>query len=56
MNDYGKIWKLSKLAIFKKMGKNTFSITFANEADKLRVEAGKPWLFDSNLFVLKELD
>lgn len=31
-------------------------MTFANEVDKLRVEDDKPWLFDSNLFILKDLD
>lgn len=42
----GKIWKISKLGLFKIVGHNTYMIMFANEADKLRVMDGRPWLFD----------
>lgn len=47
----GKIWKISKPAIFRDLGSNLFSITFESETDKLKVSDGRPWLFDNNLFV-----
>lgn len=52
----GKIWCLSKPAIFKKVGKNIFAITFTTKADKLQVVKGKPWLFNNNLLALQDLD
>lgn len=33
----GKIWKKSKLMVFKAVGKNIFTVTFETESDKLRV-------------------
>lgn len=51
-----KIWRLSAMAVFKEVGHNVFTISFANTADKTRVETGRPWLFDNNLFVLLEFD
>lgn len=38
------------------MRANTFVISFANPGDCTKVMAGRPWLFDTNLFVLKNLD
>lgn len=52
----GKIWRLSKLAVFIEVGKNMFIVTFATGIDKQRVVVGKLWLFDSNLFALQDLD
>lgn len=42
----GSIWKISKVANFKAVGNNMFMITFSIEADKERVMARRPWLFD----------
>lgn len=52
----GKIWKISKLAIFTEVGKNIFIITSATEADKQSEMDGRPWLFDYNLLALKILN
>lgn len=52
----GKIWRISKQAAFTEVEKNMFMVTFATETDKYKVMSGKPWLFDSNLFALKDLD
>ncbi|XP_040996001.1 uncharacterized protein LOC121242168 [Juglans microcarpa x Juglans regia] len=38
------------------MGRNTLIITFANHADKNRVESGRPWLFDGPMFVMNAFD
>lgn len=38
----GKIWHLSKLAIFKDAGNNVLIIMFSIVTDKLRVLNGKP--------------
>lgn len=50
-----KIWRHSKKVSFTEAGRNTFIVTFGTKANKNRVMAGKPWLFDSYLFALKEL-
>lgn len=52
----GKIWRLSKPDSLKEVGRNTFIVTSATDADKQRVVEGKLWLFDNNLFVPKNLD
>lgn len=41
-NTMGKIWKISKPAIFRDLGSNLFSITFETKTDKLRVSDGRP--------------
>ncbi|XP_042983175.1 uncharacterized protein LOC122312593 [Carya illinoinensis] len=51
-----KVWWISKRADFHECGSNTFIVTFATIADKLKVLSGKPWLFDNNLFALKLFD
>ncbi|XP_035543563.1 uncharacterized protein LOC118347656 [Juglans regia] len=51
-----KVWRLSKPAIFTKMGKNIFIITFATHADKNRVMSGRPRFFDGQMFVMKAFD
>lgn len=52
----GKIWKISKLAFFRDVGKNLYTITFDIEVDKQHVMDGRPWLFNNKLLVLKQLD
>lgn len=52
----GKIWRISKSTTFIEVGTNMFIIMFATETDKFRVTRGKLWLFDGNLFSLKDLD
>lgn len=52
----GKIWRLSSKAIFKEVRPNVFTILFVTFVDKSRVENGRPWLFDNNIFVLLEFD
>lgn len=34
---------------------NIFTVSFANHADKKRVEEGRPWLFD-NFFAIEPFD
>lgn len=51
-----KIWRLSSKVVFKEVGPNVFTISFATAADKSRVEKGRPWLFDKNIFFLLEFD
>lgn len=51
-----KFWRISKQATFTKVGENMFIDTFATKTDKQRAVSGKPWMFDGNLFTLKDLD
>ncbi|XP_042964509.1 uncharacterized protein LOC122298706 [Carya illinoinensis] len=51
-----KIWRISRRAKFLEVCPNTFVITFANLADKIRVWEGRPWLFDNHLLVMKLYD
>lgn len=55
-NTMGKIWRISKPAVFHEVGKNLFTVTFEKESDKLRVMDERPWLFDNHIFILKQLD
>ncbi|XP_042958199.1 uncharacterized protein LOC122293796 [Carya illinoinensis] len=55
-NTMAKVWRLSKPAIFTEVGRNIFVITFATHADKNRLESGRPWLFDGNIFVMNVFD
>lgn len=48
-----KIWRLSAKALFREVGPNVFHFLFAMHADKQRVEDGRPWFFDNNLFVIE---
>ncbi|XP_038715009.1 uncharacterized protein LOC120008699 [Tripterygium wilfordii] len=52
----GSVWKISGNPSFMDLGQNIFIITFNNIRDKQRILAGRPWSFDRNLFVLKEID
>ncbi|KAF5736652.1 hypothetical protein HS088_TW14G00799 [Tripterygium wilfordii] len=52
----GSIWKISSVPCFMELGQNMFIITFGNIRDKKRILAGRPWSFDRNLLVLKEID
>lgn len=52
----GKIWRISKPAVFAEVWTNMFIITFAIETNKCKVMQGKLWLSDGNLFALKDLD
>lgn len=52
----GKIWRLSSKVVFKEVGANVFIVSFVNLVDKNRVEQGRPWLFDNNIFVLEQFD
>lgn len=52
----GKVWRISKPAIFTEVGRNTQIITFATEGDKQRVMEGHPWLFDNHMIILKHLE
>lgn len=51
-----KIWRLSKLATFREVRPNVFSITFANHANKSCVVDGRPLFFDNNFFVINYFD
>ncbi|XP_042954547.1 uncharacterized protein At4g02000-like [Carya illinoinensis] len=51
-----RVWRLSKPAIFKDLGSNSFVISFATHVDKERVMDGRLWLFDNQLFTLKLFD
>lgn len=48
-----KVWRVSRQARFQEIGSNIFSITFATQAEKMRVIEGRPWLFDNHLFILQ---
>lgn len=51
-----RIWRISKPATFKAVGKNIFTITFATKTNKQKVFDGRPWLFNNHLLILKQLD
>ncbi|XP_041011254.1 uncharacterized protein LOC121255023 [Juglans microcarpa x Juglans regia] len=51
-----KIWRVGKQATVKEVGPNVFIITFSTQMDKKRIEEGRPWSFDNNLFVIKPFD
>lgn len=55
-NTMDKVWHVSKPTMFKIVGRNIFTITFATKTDKYKVLDGKPWYFDHHLLVLKQLD
>lgn len=40
---------------FREVGSNIFLInSFANTADKVHVEGGRPWLLDNSIFVIED--
>ncbi|XP_042950147.1 uncharacterized protein LOC122282243 [Carya illinoinensis] len=51
-----KIWLRSKPIVLREVGRNTFILIFATYADKYRVEGGRPWFFDGQLFVINTFD
>lgn len=51
-----KVWRISKATKFLEVCANTFVIIFDTQANKQRVWARRPWLFDSQLLVLKSFD
>ncbi|XP_041011352.1 uncharacterized protein At4g02000-like [Juglans microcarpa x Juglans regia] len=51
-----KIWRINKAAKFMKVSMNIFVLVFENQEDKLRVWAGRPWLFDNNMLALREFE
>lgn len=51
-----KVWRISKATKFLEVSTNTSVITFETQADKERVWAGRPWLFDNQLLALKSFD
>ncbi|XP_042972906.1 uncharacterized protein LOC122304702 [Carya illinoinensis] len=55
-NTMAKIWRISKRATFLEVEKNTFIITFETHADMYRILDGKPWTFDSALFLLSRYE
>lgn len=52
----GKIWRISKKAVFQEVEKNIFVVTFATHADKDRILDEHLWLFDNMLFPLRPYD
>ncbi|KAF5477274.1 hypothetical protein F2P56_003924 [Juglans regia] len=52
----GKVWRISKAAKFLELCTNIFVITFETQADKERVWAGRPWLFDHQLLAMKSFN
>lgn len=51
-----KIWRLSKPIVFQEVGKNCFVVIFNTNTDKQKIEEGRPWLFNNNLFILKPFE
>lgn len=51
-----KVWRLSRKARFKAVGSNIFIMSFATYVDKMRVEHGRPWLFDNHILVIEAFD
>jgi hypothetical protein len=41
---------------FKVLGENLFLLEFENEWDKSEVLEGRPWIFEGNLFSIKDFD
>jgi hypothetical protein len=50
------LWKVKGGASFKELQENLWLIEFSDGRDKQRVLAGRPWLFDKHLVVLKVFD
>ncbi|XP_042968999.1 uncharacterized protein LOC122301670 [Carya illinoinensis] len=51
-----RIWRINKAAQFIEVSRNVFVIVFENQVDMQKVWNGRPWLFDNQLFVLKEFE
>jgi hypothetical protein len=50
-----RLWKTRGDVAFKELDVNLWLIEFSNGDDKRRVLEGRPWLFDRNILVLKEV-
>lgn len=50
------VWKLRGTVDFKEVGHNLFLIGFFENLDIQKVQEGRPWTFDLNLFSIKEYD
>lgn len=51
-----QIWLIAKAALFRKIENGLFVVQFANQCDKNKVLAGRPWTFDQLLVMLQEID
>jgi hypothetical protein len=51
-----RIWRLVGAVVFKELQDNMWLFEFADEDDKNRVLAGRPWSFDRQILVLNEFD
>jgi hypothetical protein len=49
-------WKPWGKLMFKILGENTFLIEFEEHRDKVKVLAGRPWVFENNLLILEDFD
>lgn len=50
------IWKIINPLSFTVLGDNFFLIDFSDPLDKERVLAGKPWVWEGNLFLVEDFD
>lgn len=51
-----QLWAISKGALFRQIENDLFIVQFANVKDKNKVLDGRPWSFDQNLVLFKEID
>lgn len=51
-----QIWSISNGALFRVIENGLFVVQFANQRDKAKVMAGRPWTFDQHLVLLNEID
>ena len=49
-------WRPKRSFTFKILGGNLFLIEFEETRDKERVFEGRPWVFEGNLFLVKDFD
>lgn len=51
-----EVWKLSGKVVFKKVRHNLFLIDFVQTLNLQKVQDGRPWSFDQNMFCIMEYD
>lgn len=51
-----KLWRMEGRVTFKEVQDNLWLVKFLDGDDKHRVLEGRPWLFDSQIFVLQDFD
>jgi hypothetical protein len=51
-----RLWRTVESVKFKELHDNVWLLEFGNESDKRRIKEGRPWIFDRNVLVLKEID